>query len=223
MKLNENTLSILKNFTNFNDKILVKKGNVIKSVTGNKNVLAKAVLDQDFPADFALAELGRFINVVGLHKSPDVEFKEDHLIVREDGRQSKVFYADPELIFYPEKDLKVPTVDVTFDLSKEDIAAVAKAAAVLAVGYVVISGRDGDIILAAADVRNPAASSHEIVVGQTDKTFRAVIKLEYLKVLPRNYVVDVSSAGFLRLNSANDDGSFVDYFIAVESDHSTFE
>ena len=61
MKLSRHTLNMLKNFSDINMSIEIKKGNILRTVSVQKNILAQAELEEDFPQDFAIYELNRFL------------------------------------------------------------------------------------------------------------------------------------------------------------------
>ena len=54
MKLSKHTLNMLKNFSDINMSIEIKKGNVLRTVSVQKNILAQAELEDEFPQDFAI-------------------------------------------------------------------------------------------------------------------------------------------------------------------------
>ena len=54
VKLTKNTQSILKNFSTLNSNILINEGNIIKTMSPQKNVMAQAVVEESFPVDFGI-------------------------------------------------------------------------------------------------------------------------------------------------------------------------
>ena len=69
MKLSENTITILKNFSGINQSILVKKGNKLRTISIAKNILSEAEISENFPRDFAIYDLNQFLNCL-LYTSP---------------------------------------------------------------------------------------------------------------------------------------------------------
>ena len=72
MKLSEHTISVLKNFSMINPSVLFKPGQVIQTVSPQKTVMAKAVVEENFPVEGAVYDLGRFLGVLSclLYTSP---------------------------------------------------------------------------------------------------------------------------------------------------------
>ena len=74
MKLSDKTLSLLKNFSSINQSILFKQGNKLRTISVMKNILAEATITEDIPQDFGIYDLNQFLNGLGLHNSPELDF-----------------------------------------------------------------------------------------------------------------------------------------------------
>ena len=57
MKLSNETLTVLKNFSGINQGIQFKKGSKLTTVSSGKTVLAQANLKDVFPQDFCVYDL----------------------------------------------------------------------------------------------------------------------------------------------------------------------
>ena len=77
MKLSDKTLSVLKNFSGINQSILFKEGNKLRTISVMKNILAEATITEEFPRDFGIYDLNQFLNGLGLHKAPELDFVND--------------------------------------------------------------------------------------------------------------------------------------------------
>ena len=132
MNLSDQTLTILKNFAGINNSILVKEGTKLRTISVAKNILAEAVIDEEFPRDFAIYDLNQFLNGLGLHQDPDLDFgNESYITIKEGKRRVKYFYADPAVIISPpDKDITLPSEDVRFQLDNTVMEKLLKAAAV---------------------------------------------------------------------------------------------
>ena len=110
MKLSDNTLTILKNFAGINQSILVKTGNKLRTISVAKNILAEAIITEDFPKDFGIYDLNQFLNGLNLHTDPELDFTNDsHIVIREGKRRVKYFFADPAVIISPpDKEITLP-------------------------------------------------------------------------------------------------------------------
>jgi len=221
MKLTEKTFTLLKNFANINNSILVKKGNQLRTISVAKNILAEASISEEFPRDFAIYDLNQFLNGLVLHQDPEMDFKEQsYLTIREGRRRVKYFYADPKVIISPpEKDIVLPSDDVSFKLGSENLTSLLKAAAVYQLPDLSAVGEAGVVKLLARDKKNDTSNEFAIVVGETDKKFTFNFKVENIKIIHGSYDISISSK--LLAKFSNKDYN-LKYFIALEPD-STFE
>ena len=131
MKLSESTLSLLKNFSTINQSILFKQGTKLRTVSVMKNILAEATIDEELPKDFGIYDLSQFLNGLELHKPriPELDFHEDSYVVIKEGRmRSKFFFADPNcIVLPPDRPMTLPSEDVSFELSTEQLDKLLKA------------------------------------------------------------------------------------------------
>ena len=220
MNLSEKTLTILKNFAGINNSILVKKGNSLRTISVAKNILAEAEIVEDFSRDFAIYDLNQFLNGLGLHQDPDLDFTENsYLTIREGKRRVKYFFADPNVIISPpDKEISLPSEDVHFQLDSVTLEKLLKAAAVYQLPDFSAVGGAGVVKLVVRDKKNDTSNEFAIVVGETDKEFSFNFKVENIKIIPGAYDVVVSSKLLSKFTNTQHD---LKYFIALEPD-STF-
>lgn len=220
MKLSETTLSILKNFSSINQSILFKEGNKLRTISVMKNILAEATVTEEFSKDFGIYDLNQFLNGLSLHSSPELDFKNDgHVLIREGKMRSKYFFADPNVIVTPpDKDITLPSEDVCFEVSTEQLEKLLKASAVYQLPDLSAVGENGVVKLVVRDKKNDTSNDFAIVVGETNSEFSFNFKVENIKVLPGTYDVVVSQKLLSRFTSKNRD---LTYYIALEPD-STF-
>ena len=219
MKLSESTVSLLKNFSSINQSILFKEGQKLRSISVMKNILVEANVTEEFPKDFGIYDLNQFLNGLSLHQSPDLDFDNDQYVVIKEGRsRSKYFFADPSVIVAPpEKEITLPSEDVEFVLTSQQLEKLKKAASVYQLPDISVIGEAGVIKLVARDKKNDTSNDFSIVVGETDAEFVFNFKEENLKIVPGNYDVVVSQKLLSRFTNHNID---VTYYIALEPDSS---
>ena len=220
MKLSDNTLTILKNFAGINNSILVKQGDKLRTISVAKNILAEAIVDEQFPRDFAVYDLNQFLNGLSLHQDPEMDFKEpSYLTIREGKRKVKYFYADPNVIISPpDKAIELPSDDVQFKLDTSSLEKLLKAAAVYQLPDFCVVGDAGVVKLVVRDKKNDTSNEYAVIVGETEKTFTFNFKVENIKIIPGPYDVAVSSKLLSKFQHTQHD---LTYFIALEPD-STF-
>mgnify|MGYP002016774498 FL=1 len=221
MKLSDSTLSLLKNFSTINQSILFKQGTRLRTISVMKNILAEATIAEEFPKDFGIYDLNQYLNGLALHNNPELNFEADNYVVIKEGRsRSKYFFADPSVIITPpEKSIELPSEDVTFDLSTDQLDKLLKAAAIYQLPDLAVVGGNGVVKVVVRDKKNDTSNDFAITVGETDATFSFNFKVENIKILPGTYSVVVSQKLLSRFTNKNQD---LVYYIALEPD-STFE
>jgi len=220
MKLSDKTLSLLKNFSTINQSMLFKKGSKLRTVSVMKNILAEASIEEEFPRDFGIYDLNQYLNGLSLHNDPELNFEADNYVVIKEGRsRSKYFFADPSVIITPPEDsITLPTEDVSFELSTDQLDKLLKAAAIYQLPDLSVEGGDGVVKVLIRDKKNETSNDYSVVVGETDSTFSFNFKVENIKILPGTYDVVCCQKNISRFTSKNYD---LTYFIALEPD-STF-
>ena len=220
MKLSDNTLSLLKNFSTINQSILFKQGSKLRTISVMKNILAEATVDEELPKDFGIYDLNQFLNGLGLHHDPELDFgDEGYVLIREGKMRSKYFFADPQVIITPpDKEITLPTEDVKFELSTQQLDKLLKAAAIYQLPDLAVKGADGVVKLVVRDKKNDTSNSFSVIVGETDKLFTFNFKIENIKILPGTYEVVVSQKLLSKFTNKDRD---LRYYIALEPD-STF-
>ena len=217
MKISTNTLNVLKNFAKINPSIVVNQGNVLKTISPSKTIMAKATVETTFDKKFAIYNLDRFISTVSLFNDPELKFGDRSVEIYDGIKKSQYTYADESTITQaPDRQITLPSVDVSFRLAYENLKDVEKAAGVLGLPEIVVFGDGTNVFLQAADTKNPSGDVYSINIGETDKTFRAIFKFENIKILPQDYDVTISAKGISNFSAEN-----TEYWIAVEQS-STF-
>ena len=220
MKLSDKTISVLKNFSSINQSILFKEGSKLRTISVMKNILAEATVTEEFSRDFGIYDLNQFLNGLSLHQSPELDFTNSgYVVIREGAMRSNYFFSDPNVIVTPpEKAIELPSEDVCFELSTDQLEKLLKASAVYQLPDLSAVGENGVVKLVVRDKKNETSNDYAVVVGETNNTFCFNFKVENIKVIPGTYEVVVSQKLLSRFTSKDYD---LKYFIALEPD-STF-
>ncbi len=213
MKLSPETITILKNFSVINQSIIFKAGNTIKTISPQKTVMAFATVNDEFPREAGIYNLSQFLATMSMYNDAELEFADKTVTISQGKSSSVMAYSDASMIIAPpEKEIKLPAVDVAVKVSSSDLQNVIKATSVLGLPEVAFVGENGSCYLKAIDSSNPSANSHKVEVGETDDTFTLIIKTENLNILPGDYNVELCSKGISKF-----EGDQATYFIAIES------
>ena len=214
MKLDAKTVNILKNYSQINPSILFKEGDVLTTISPTKSVLAKAKVPNTFDRRCAIYELSKLLGGISLGDDPEVSFTENAVVIKDKRSTQKIPYAAEATIKAPpDKNLVLPSIDVSLDITDTDIKNVIKGAGNYGLSEIAFVGDGENVTFQAIDAKNPNSADYSIPVGTTDKTFRVIFKVEnILKLMAGNYHVDISSK--LISHFKNDD---IEYWVGVES------
>ena len=219
MKISTKTLDVLKNFSEINQSILIKKGKKLKTVSTMKNILAHAEVEEDFPQDFAIYQLNEFIGVLSTMNNPDLSFNDKYVMLsQENGACTKYFYADPAVVVSPEKDITMPSEDINFTLLEKQYNDLLKMSSILQLNDILLKGcsKSNAIYLAVTNKKNDTSNDYSVQVGEgVDEPFKMYFKTENLKMVAGDYNVHISSKGISHFENMV---TKLDYWIALEPD-----
>ncbi|ASD50388.1 DNA polymerase processivity factor [Acidovorax phage ACP17] len=206
------TIEILKSFAAINQGIVVREGNVLRTMSQSKNIFGTATVPDDFPREFAIYNLNELLSVLSLFEAPEIGYGDDAITIKQGRSTIQYVYSSPAVVVAPPADKSIPVKDVQleFDLTKEGLTALLKAAAVMKAADLVVTKKG----LSAIDKKRGGENSYQVdldVEGDTNDEFS--VKIDTLKgVIPANYRVRVTP----RVISFDAEG--LSYVIALDKD-----
>jgi len=215
MNISTNTLSVLKSFTSINPSLYINSGNVIKTISPQKTIIGRAEVDDSFDVPFGIYDLNQFLSTVSIFESPDFEFSDRSVEIKNGVSSVTYGYADANMIMQaPEKDLDLPDTVVEFELKDAVFKKTMQAASVLQLPNWSVIGAGGDVTLVVGNSKDESSNTFRHVVGSTDLDFELVFKVENLRFMPADYNVKISSKGISHFST---NGGKLQYYIATES------
>ena len=216
MKLSNQTISVLKNFASINQNLVIKEGNEITTMSAMKNIVAKAEVEEIFPKEVAIYDLNEFLAALSLFTNPILDFDDGFVMITEEnsnrGTSLKYFYSDPSVVTSPSKTITMPSTEVTFKLSDEDLNKVQRAAGVIGAPDLVLEKISDTASLTVKDKKNDTANNYSIDIAvKGEGKYNFYFKTENLKVLPGTYDVEVSSKNISHFQNGK-----TEYWIALE-------
>ena len=215
-----NTMEVIKNFGAINQNLVFRQGNVLRTVADAKNIMATAVLDEEFPQDFGIYDVNEFMSAFNLIEDGSVSYDDKHMVITNGQSSINYFYSDIEMLTNPPaKDLEMPSADVTFNLSQDILSQLRKAASALGHKSVIIGRSENDsVTLSIVDPKNPTSNAYTIEVdgawdGEVHANTRLSINIDNLKILPGDYAVEVSSKLISKFTNVNRQ---LQYWVALE-------
>jgi hypothetical protein len=213
MKLSNETVSVLKNFSTINQNLVIKSGNKIATMSAMKNIVAKAEVLEEFPQTFAIYDLNEFLSAISLFSKPELEFENDFVMITEEGtsKSLKYWYSDPSVVTTPTKDITMPECEVKFNLPSDTLSTIQKAAAVIGAPDMALESGS----LKVTDKKNATANNYalDLDVNSESENYKFWFKVENLKLIQGSYDVQVSSKNISHFKNSTGN---VEYFIALE-------
>ncbi len=210
--MKKQTIDILKNFAGINTGILIKKGNRLETVSGEKNILASVSVEDTFPVEHAIYNLNEFLSVISLLNVPSLDYGKDSVVLSSGGTKVRYVYSSPTTVVSPpDIDLSVKNPILSFDLTDAQLAQILKASSIMQLPDLLLT----DTGLQVYNKKDKSGSNYSLVpeslVGKNGTVLNLSVAL--LKLMPGNYSVKTSDA-VVEFRS-KDIPSLV-YFVAVE-------
>ena len=223
MKLSTETISILKNFSGINQNLEFKQGNKLSTISTTKAVWAQAVIKDDFPKNFCVYDLNKFLASHAMFKdSAELSFDKDNIVTFNSGRRrlSFVTAARDAILTPPDKEIKMDAVDCSFSMSTDDYSDIMKAVNVLGSPNITVSSDGEKVYLVAGNAKDDSQDKMSIEVGDGNgRQYKIVFKTENFKMLQGDYDVKIAFRGFANFANTKDE---IQYWVAFEGPESTF-
>lgn len=217
MRLSKETFNILKNFSAINSNILIKPGNVLRTMSAGKNIYAEAKIQEDFDCDVAIWDLNKFLGVVSMFNNPDLEFNETNVVITNGRSSVTYYYSEPSLLTVPNRELKMPSALFSFDLEEKDLNEILKASSILQVSDLKIMAESGKIKIVVVDSANDGSNSFSVTVDEnySGPDYGGTFKVSEIKFLPGSYKVELTNSIISRFSHKSQD---LVYYIAINKD-----
>ena len=217
MKLSSNTTSVLKNFATINQNLIIKEGNTIATMSAMKNIVAKAEVEESFPQEVAIYDLNEFLGALSLFSSPILDFNDSYVMISEESKPTtkmKYFYSDPSVVTTPSKMITMPSEEVKFTMSNDDLSKLKRAAGAIGAPDMVLERKEGTSSITVKDKKNDTANNYSLDVNTIgDGEFNFFFKVEKMKLLDGTYDVEISSKNISHYKNKSFD---IEYWIALE-------
>ncbi len=217
MKLSENTVNVLKNFSNINQNILVKEGDTLNTMSTMKNIIGRAKVTETFDTQFGIYDLNEFLGVLSLSKDADLAFEDSFVKVKNGRSTVKYFYSDPSILVTIPDGFNPPETDCTFRITQQLLTDVSKACAVLQLPDVVLRNDDDGTtaVMVATDLKNTTSHEYKVSLDPIDFDANFHFKIDNLKVIAGDYNMHIVTEK--NVSHWVHDNGVVEYWIALEA------
>lgn len=204
IKLSKETIEVLKVISTINNSMRFEEGSVLKTMASDQTIVMEASISETIPQTFSIYDLSNFLNVLALPHLQDADliFDGDRKVIIKAGK-SKIdyYFTEASFVTYPEgKQIILPTVDATFELTQENLSVLTKGASLLGQKMVTFRVASGKVTMIVSNPDIDTSNSMEIELCDTDdEDGTYLVSLERFKLLPGDYKVEISAAGMLKM------------------------
>jgi hypothetical protein len=194
MKLNSETMSVLKNLAMINQNILIPNGNELKSVNDDETIFASVQCQNDFPKECGIYDLNEFLSIVQLVGGQDIskvdfDFRDNFVLITNGTIKSRYLYASTRLLKYPQKNIKMPEPFVSFEINGSDLNKLKQAAGIFQHPNLSFYNQGSSIFAKVFDPKTEEdTSDFELVIGS---------EFEFDKPIQFNYVFNIQNLKYL--------------------------
>ena len=217
MKLSESTLNVLKNFSTINTGLQVKPGQVVRTISKQQNVLAKATVPETFDSEFVIYDLNRFLGTVTSLNDPEITINTEmkNMLIESGSAKTTYGLSDEAMIVAPPaKELKVEGAEVSFELTKDNYNQILKMSGILGLPNIAVVGDGKKVSIQTLDAKNEQSDNFAIEVTDSKDKFKFIFNVENLKLISGDYDVSISSKGISHFKNKT---VAVEYWIATEA------
>lgn len=196
MKLSQQTVSLLQSFANINSNLLVKPGNKLATRNAVGSAQARAMVDEDFPVQFAIYDLNQLLSLLSVSSDPDIEFGEKSMTIKSStGGEIEYFYADASLITAPPETDPTLESHFKFTLTGSDIQVIQKTAQIVSATMLSVVSEGKTAHLKINDPKNSTSNTYKKELDSCDKQFNVKVSMESFRgVVPDTYDVKIAHA-----------------------------
>lgn len=214
MNLSKETIEVLQNFAEISNPLHFSAGNVIEIINQGRTQFGNAIVAEKFPQDFAIFDLKRFLSAVSVFENPTFKFSDKWVDIIEGARSLRYIFAEPSII--PKaRSIKPFDANIEFDLPASVLKEVLKVRNVLSLPNIVFLGKGGKIKFGAENPENPTTDTYYTDMGETNQNFKAIYRIDNMKLLQRDYHVRISKELISEFSTKN-----LKYWVALESESS---
>lgn len=220
MKLSKETIEVLKNYGNINQGMFFRTGKTLRTVNSHKNILTSAEISEEFPTNFGVYDINNFLGVISADESPEFEFSDKEVKIKCKGGRSTIRYGfcDADVIVVaPEKDIVMPSEDIKFNLSSEDLKWVLQISRLLSTPHIIVESDGTEVLLKTTDLQmsNVSNSNQLKVDNGNGNKYNMIFRAEFIeKLMAGSYTVTISAKGIAHFQ--NNDRK-IQYWITTET------
>lgn len=193
MYLSDSTLEVLRNFSQINNGIVFKEGNILNTCSQSKTVLAKAVLEDYFPKQFGIFDMKTFLSVLTLGEDkPNIEINDDCVMINSESNKSVVMYrtTDESCITYPNiVEIPIDNCVAEFEIDEKTLKWCLQTSRILRSTFFRFVGDGTSIKMISSN--ETAEKSDSVHICDSDAVFDVKIDVNHFNIIMGSYLIKV--------------------------------
>jgi hypothetical protein len=218
MKISSETLEIITAISRINSKAPIngavfKQGSKIRARRYKSDMpIMYADIKEEFPKDFAVFDLPKFISLFSVLEDPELTFEDSFIMFKSGKKKAKLRYVAPHLIesdqnFFS-REIKMPSVDFSCVIDKNTLKSITDASSMFQAPQIAFVGDGKNVILSTYNLKDPKSDKLEIEIGESEWEFSMIVDMGLVQFIKRDYTVNLSKRGLIEWTSDN-----IKYFI----------
>lgn len=204
IKFSKETFEILEAAAKINSSIKLDAGNVVKTISADEAVIMHAIINDEFPSDACIYDLGKFLNLFKLPALNDADIEFDDRKATIFGNRTKIQYWFCEETYIKNtdrvRDMVLPDVKLTVEVSQNDLSSFARGASLLEHKYLQFVVHDNKVKMVATAPNIDTSNNMEIDLGKIEESddYIYTMDISNLKLIPGSYKVEISNRGITK-------------------------
>lgn len=221
MQLSDRTLSILRNYSQINQSIILEDGNKIKTIANDQAIVSYAAIKEHIPGVAPIYDLHRFLSAHKMLTEPDLDFNDNNITLTSSSGSNVLEYrlTVRDMIRPVPEEVEEDDEIYAFSLTADELKTIQNAAKTLQLPDLVISKKDNTIVASITTADEESSDNFKIVLamGQdiADIEFDPlIISIENFRVMPLDYTVVLYETMVKMVY--NDDVGEIKYYITCK-------
>lgn len=195
IKISDRTVTLLNNFASISPSIILQPGKKLRTISDAGTVIAIATIEEEFPHEFALVDLGKLLSVMKLKnlKCSNIEFGADKLTLVGENTTLDFWRSDVELVAIPADGIDLGVVSFSAAIAHETLSDFIRACGVLGHKVACLENRKGRSLLIGTTSELTHSNDYTVDLGETTlPDSKLMLDVSNMKMVEGNYIISAS-------------------------------
>lgn len=169
LKLSERTLQLLQNFEGICPSVVLQSGKVLRTINDSSTVIAIAQIEEDFPFEFPIMDMGKLLSILRLpnFKACELDFTADMITIRGSNAEVNFWRSAKELAAVPPDELTTDTVVFQATITAEQMKEFTRACSALGHKTARLVNKGGKAMMVGVTTTLDNSNNYTLHLGET--------------------------------------------------------